>query len=228
MTEYWQGNAETGDKSQWCKQTVKSDDRIKVVTEPVSQGKYSYRVELRPGDNPSGCRATLASGPSGKMGPCHLIKNGDDAFYGWSVYLPSATFKTLDKWRLVLQFKGVHSGSPPVSLNVRGSNWLLNNRPTSSSGELHRWKAPVRKDVWEKFMMHIKWSTDPKIGFLELYYNGTLVLPKLYTSNVHIIDGQIINNFVAIGVYRDSTINVTDVIYHDGFVAGKSYEEVAQ
>lgn len=229
MTEYWRGDAETGNKTQWCKQTAQSDDRIKVVTNPVSQGKYSYRVELRPGDNPSGCRATLASGPSSKVGQCHLIKDGDEAFYGWSVYLPSNSFAKLNKWRLVLQFKGISTGSPPISLNVNGDDWILNNRPTTKSGVLHRWKSTIRKDVWEKFMLHIKWSTNPKIGFLELYYNDRLVLPRLYTSNIHSLsNGKPVDNFVALGIYRDSSINVTDVIYHDGFVAGKSYDEVKQ
>lgn len=228
MTEYWKGDAETGDKSQWCKQTVQTDGRIQVVTSPVSQGKYAYRMELRKGDSPSGCRATLASGPSGKMGPVHLIKSGDEAYYGWSVYLPSVSFVSLDKWRLVLQFKGIHSGSPPISLNVRKDNWLLNNRPTTSSSEIHRWKSPVKKNVWEQFMMHIKWSQDPKVGFIELYYNGTLVLPKLFTSNIHVYNGVPVNNFVAIGIYRDSSIVPTDILYHDGFVAGRSYDEVSQ
>jgi hypothetical protein len=229
VTEYWKGDAETGDKSQWAKQTVKEDSRIQVVTNQVTQGKYSYRVELRPGDNPSGCRATLASGPSGKMGPVHLIRDGEEAFYGLSVYLPSATFSTLDKWRLVLQFKAYpDTGSPPISLNIKGNNWLLNYRPTATSSVLHKAKFPLTKDRWEKFMFNIKWSKDPKVGFIELYYNGDLVVPKFNTSTIHVKSGTPSINFVALGLYRDSSIKVTDVIYHDGFVAGKSYEEVAQ
>lgn len=228
MTEYWRGDAETGDKSQWCKQTVKSDDRIQVVTSPVSQGNYSYRVELRKGDNPSGNRSTLASGPTGNMGTPHLIKNGEEAFYGFSVLLPSESFTNLTKWRLVLQFKAHDTGSPPISINLKGVNWLLNYRPTASSSVLHKWKAPFRKDVWEKFMMHIGWSTDPKVGFIEMYLNNELVVPKFNTSTIHVKSGKIYDNFVALGLYRDSSIPVTDVIYHDGFVAGASYDEVRQ
>lgn len=225
MTEYWRGDAESGDKSQWCKQTVKSDDRIQVVTSPVSQGNYSYRVEVRKGDNPSGNRATLASGPVCE--DAHLIKNGEEAFYGFSVFLPS-TFTTLDKWRLVIQFKAHDTGSPPISINLRGINWLLNYRPTATSNVLHKWKAPFRKNVWEKFMLHVNWNTDPRIGFIELYLNDNLVVPKFHTSTIHIQNGRPVDNFVALGLYRDSSIAVTDVIYHDGFVAGRSYEEVSQ
>jgi hypothetical protein len=228
VTEYWRGDAETGDKSQWCRQTAQTDSRIQVVTNPISQGNYAYRMELRYGDNPSGCRSTLASGPTSKLGTCHLIKSGDEAFYGWSVFLPSDSVIKSDKWRLVLQFKGIGSGSPPVSLNLNNDAWILNNRPTTSSGNLHIWKAPARKDVWEKFMMHIKWSENPKIGFLELYYNDGLVLPQKFTSTIHIKDGKPVTNFVALGLYRDSSIKQTDILYHDGFVAGQSYEEVKQ
>lgn len=228
MTEYWKGDAETGDKSQWAKQTVKEDSRIQVVTNQVNQGNYSYRVELRPGDNPSGCRATLASGPSGKMGPVHMIRDGDDAYYGLSVYLPSQTFVTLDKWRLILQFKAPDTGSPPISLNIRGNNWLLNYRPTATSSVLHKAKFPLTKDRWEKFMMHIKWSKDPKIGSIEMYCNGNLIVPTFNTSTIHVLSGKVYENFVALGLYRDSSIKVIDVIYHDGFVVGKSYDEVSQ
>lgn len=228
MIDSWRGDGETGNKSQWCKQTVQSTDRIRVVTSPTSQGNYSYRVELRPGDNPSGCRSTLASGVSGNLGQCHLMRDGDEGFYGWSVFLPSATFVKLDKWRLVLQFKGINTGSPPISLNVKNDKWLLNYRPTTSSGVLHKWTAPFRQNIWEKFSAHIKWSTDPRVGFVELYYNSNLVVPKFNTSTIHVKNGQPVNNFVAIGIYRDSSIGVTDVIYHDGFAAGASYEDVAQ
>jgi hypothetical protein len=231
MTEFWRGDGETADKKkEWAKQTVAADNRIQISGSPVSQGQYSYRVELQPGDNPSGCRATLASGMTSQRGwsPAHLIKNGDEAYYGFSIYLPSDTFKKLDKWRLLLQFKGQNSGSPPIALNVSNDTWLLNSRPTVKSSNLHIWKAPVIKDAWEKFMMHVKWSTDPKVGFIELYYNGQLVLPQLYTSTIHVKDGKPVTNFVALGIYRDSSISVTDVVYHDGFVAGQSYEEVAQ
>jgi hypothetical protein len=228
MTDFWRGDAETGDKSQWCKQTVQSDDRIQVTQNVVSQGLYSYRVELRPGDSPSGCRATLASGPTSRLGTCHQIVDGDEAFYGLSVYLPSDTFTKQDKWRLVIQFKAHNTGSPPVSLNVRADNWLFNYRPTASSSVLHKEKFPVNKDSWEKFVLHAKWSSDPKIGFLELWRNGNIVVPKFFTSNIHIKNGQKVPNFVAIGLYRDSGIKVTDVIYHDGFVAAPTFEEAAQ
>lgn len=226
MTEYWRGDAETGDKSQWCKQTVKVDDRIRVVTTPVNQGQYSYRVELRKGDNPSGNRSTLATGPN-----CdgeHLIKNGDEAFYGFSVFIPATSFAIVNKWRLVLQFKAHDTGSPPISINVRGINWLLNYRPTSTSNVLTKWRKPFRKNVWEKFMFHIGWSTDPRVGFIEMYLNNILVVPKFNTATIHIQDGSPVDNFVALGLYRDSSIPSTDVIYHDGFVAGRSYEEVNQ
>jgi hypothetical protein len=77
-------------------------------------------------------------------------------------------------------------------------------------------------------MMNIKWSRDPKVGSIELYLNERLVVPKFNTATIHVKDGKPCVNFVALGLYRDSSIKTTDVIYHDGFVAGRSYDEVRQ
>lgn len=231
MTEYWKADAESGDKRlEWAKQTVAADDRIKIVSSPVTQGTKSYRVELRHGDNPSGCRAMVATGPSAMKGwgPVHILKPNDEAYYGFSVLLPSATFPKLDRWRLLIQWKGIHTGSPPVSLNIKSDKWLLNNKPTASGSIIHRWTSLVHKDAWEKFVLHAKWSSDPKVGFIELYYNGQMVLPKLMTSTMHIVNGQTVNNIISYGIYRDSSITSTDVVFHDGFVVGKTYDEVTQ
>lgn len=229
MTEYWAAHGETGDLSEWCQVIRAAEDRVRVVTSPGNEGNYSYRFEIRPGDEPSGARAMLNSGISQSDGEnCHLIQEGDEAFYGWSVYLRYGNFDKSDKWRLVLQFKGIHTGSPPVSLNVRNDNWLLNYRPNVESGVLHKWTAPVKKGKWEAFGIHVKWSSNPEEGFIEFKYNGEIVVPKFYTANIHIENGSPVPNVVALGIYRDSTHTTTDVLYHDGFIAGASWEEVAQ
>lgn len=225
--EYWKGDAETGDLSQWSKVVQAAPDRIQVITSPVSQGKYAYRFELRDGDDASGERVQLDSGISG--GPnSHYISDGDEAFYGVSFYLPSASLPKIAKWRLFLQFKGIHTGSPPVAISHNADEWRLYYRPNTSSDNLLKWRTPDRKDVWEKFMFRIKWSKDPQVGFIEMYYNGVLAVPKFYTSNIHVQGGVPIRNIVDIGIYRDAGITSTDVIYIDNFVAGRSYDEVKQ
>lgn len=227
--EYWRGDAETGDLSQWAKVIRAETDRIQVVTNPVSNGKYSYRFELRGEDSTYGERVQLDSGISGGAN-AHYIKDGDEGYYGCSFYLPSDSLAKNTNWRQFLQFKGIHTGSPPLQIGFNNDNWRLYYRPTNDVSNIMKWQSPspARKNVWEKFTFHIKWSADPKVGFFEAYYNNTLVVPKFYTSLIHIQDGKKIDNVVDIGIYRDSAISTTDIIYIDNFVAGRSYDEVKQ
>lgn len=223
--DYWKGDAETG-LSAWAKIVEAQPGRVSVVADPAGLGK-AFRFELRPGDDAYGSRVQLDSGISGGAN-AHYINDGDEGFYGCSFYLPSATLAKVAKWRQFLQFKGMHSGSPPVQIGFNDDNWKLYYRPTITSSNLLKWQTPSKKGVWEKFMFHIKWSHDPNVGFIEMYYDGALVVPKFYTSNIHVENGVSIRNIVDIGIYRDGSITTTDIIYIDGFIAGRSYTEVKQ
>lgn len=228
MTDYFVAHES---KSEWTKQTVAEDNRIQVVTNPVLKGQNSFRVEVRPGDNPSGCRATLATGPAkGNLGgEPHIYRTGDEVYFGLSVYLPSQSFIKLNKWRLLLQLKSQQdTGSPPVSLNIRNGNFILNNRPNVQSGENHLWRSAASYDTWERFILHVKFSNDPSVGFLELIRNDTVALPTKMTSTQHVVNGNPVNIFVALGLYRDASITQTDVMYHDGFTASQTLEGAKQ
>lgn len=224
--DYWRGDGEAGLEA-WAKIVEAAPGRISVVSDPIGQRGKVFRFELRGDDVTYGERVQLDSGISGGTN-AHYINDGDEAFYGCSFYLPSNSLAKIAKWRQFLQFKGMHTGSPPVQIGFNDDNWRLYYRPTITSDNLLKWQTPSRKNVWEKFMFHIKWSQDPKVGFIEMYYNGSLVVPKFFTSNIHVENGIAIRNIVDIGDYRDSSIATTDILYIDGFVAGKSYTEVEQ
>lgn len=222
----WVGDAETGDLSQWQDITQAAPGRISIVTAPVDQGKYAYRFELRPGDDAYGSRVQLGTGISGGV-KAHYINNGDEGYYGVSIRLPS-NLATVEDWRQYAQWKGIHTGSPPLQISHNNNKWRLYYRPnTLSDKNILKWEAPDRKDVWERFTFHIKWSVDPKVGFIEMKYNGALVVPLFYTSNIHMKDGKPVSNIVNIGIYRSSSIKSTDVVHIDNYVEGTSWEAVA-
>jgi hypothetical protein len=223
---YWKGDAETGDLSQWCNITRAAPDRIQVITNPVHQGSYAYRFELRANDVTYSERVVLNQGlPEGP--DCMYEVNGEEKYYGWSVYLP-ANFPKYSSWSLVAQWKGIHTGSPPIQLGLNNDEWRLYYRPNTSSGNILKWSTPVVKGKWERFVMHVKWSTDPSVGFIELWHDGVKVVPLFHTSNVHISGGEPVKNFVEIGHYRDSGIDYNVVLYIDGFTVGTTYNSVVQ
>lgn len=217
----WSGDAESGDLSQWCNVNEAVKGRITVVDSPVAQGNHAYRFQLNNGDSIFGTeRVTLSQQCEGRY-----EIDGQEKYYGWAVMLPNEyPFNT--SWSLVVQWKGIHTGSPPIQLSQTSGNWQLTYRPTASSSNTVKWKTPVNKGQYEKFVMHVKWSTDPTVGFIELWYNGKLVVPKFYTSTIHLDGGVPVKNYVAMGLYRDATISTDVILYHDAFTVGRTFASV--
>ena len=71
-------------------------------------------------------------------------------------------------------------------------------------------------------MLHVKWSADKKVGFVELYHNGKLALPRTYGANQF---GKELN-YLKMGLYRDDAIRPRPVVYHDGFVMASTLADV--
>ena len=72
------------------------------------------------------------------------------------------------------------------------------------------------------FVLHVKWSSDPKVGFIELYHDGKIVIPKKYVATQ--FSGQ--RNYLKMGLYRDASISPEGIVYHDGFTQATSLEDV--
>src|SRR5271163_1487540 len=76
----WRGDFETGTTEQW-KGAPKSDS-VKVVTEPVREGKYALRID---GTN------AAKKGDRDRIEFQHQPKQtseGTERYFGWSIYLP--------------------------------------------------------------------------------------------------------------------------------------------
>jgi hypothetical protein len=84
------------------------------------------------------------------------------------------------------------------------------------------WRAPLVRGVWQDFVFHVKWSPDPKVGFVELYHNGTLVQPRRYIATQY--PGTL--NYLKMGLYRNENISQTGVLYHDGLIMAKQLSDV--
>lgn len=209
----WSGDFETGDKSQWSRAQEVSADRMTVITSPVRQGGYALRVEVRQGDDPidsSGNRAELVwTEPE---------VEGNERWYAWSTLWPD-DYPSADTWQLFTQWHhSGNSGSPPVEFYVRGEELRLRLNASTVV-----WTAPLTRGVWHDFLFHVKWSSDPAEGFVELWYDGELVLPLTYGANM--FAGQ--DNYLKQGLYRNEIISEVGVLFHDGMTAGTTREDVA-
>lgn len=116
------------------------------------------------------------------------------------------------------------------------------NRVGLSRDKTHGYDTPweMTRDVakgtaWEDFVFHVKFSPDPKVGFVEIWHNGTKQKfkdgsDKLFYATL----AKGINwepggsNSMFINQYRDSKAMGTVTIYHDEVLVGKTYESVAR
>jgi hypothetical protein len=208
----WRGNFETGDRSQWSGAEMVSADRLQVVEAPVREGRFALKAIVHQYDNPihaSGNRNELFYNSNEPM--------GSEYFYRWSTMF-DASFPSHPSWNLFTQWhqSALCCGSPPVSFYVRGERIYLGimDQPV--------WSVPLNRGVWNDFIFHVRWSDNPGVGFIELYYNGELVVPR--RSAATNMPGQL--NYLKQGLYRDEAIAPDGIVYHDAMVQATSLADV--
>ncbi|WPB75864.1 polysaccharide lyase [Archangium violaceum] len=210
----WRGDFETGNTSQWDREQTVSSSRLLVVSSPAREGRYALKTTVRQGDNPIN-----ASGNRNELLYLDREPAGSEFFYKWSTLFPQS-FPRSPKWQIFTQWHhDGNGGSPPLEFYVVDDQLRL--RVGGASGKII-WRAPLQREQWNDFVLHVKWSPDPKAGFIELYHNGKVVVPLMKVATQY--SGQL--NYLKLGLYRDASISPEGVVFHDGFVQATRLEDV--
>ncbi|HEX8437824.1 polysaccharide lyase [Archangium sp.] len=208
----WKGDFETGDTSQYTSAQRVSADRLQVVTSPVLQGRHALKATVRQGDDPIN-----ASGNRNELIYQGREKEGSEYYYRWQVLFP-ADYPSAKAWQVFTQWH--HNGccgSPPVEFFVYGEEIRL-----TLTNSVTPWQTKLVRGVWQDFVFHVKWSSDPNVGFVELWHNGRLVLAKSKHATMYAGDGI----YLKLGLYRNDTVQPVGVVYHDGFVQATRLADV--
>ncbi|WP_407736329.1 heparin lyase I family protein [Hyalangium sp.] len=210
----WKGDFETGNLSQWSRQQSVASDRLLVVSDVVREGRYALKATVHKGDNP-----ISASGNRNEVLYLSRETPGQEYFYKWSTMFPS-DYPSANTWQLFAQWhQDGCCGSPPLEFYLQGEEMRM--RVGGSSGRV-LWHSPLQRAHWNDFVLHVKWSADSKAGFVELYKDGKLVVPKTMVATQFGSE----KNYLKLGLYRDASISQTASVYHDGFVMGTSLADV--
>jgi polysaccharide lyase-like protein len=205
----WRGDYETRDLSQWDRVDGLMS-RLTIVSSPVHQGSYALRTVLRAGD-------VANNGTRNELVLLQPQTEGMDRYYAWSTMF-DASYPSADTWQVFTQWH--HSGccgSPPVELDVVGEKVQLtiNTRAV--------WTAPLVRSVWHDFVVRVRWSANPDLGLVELWYDGRKVVDRLAAQTLYA--DQIA--YLKQGLYRDASIQADGVVYHDGMTIGTTLADVA-
>lgn len=233
----WIGDVETGDLSQF-KDTpwnvTRGGEPPRVVDDPqlVRQGRYAVRVAI-PSEETGDKKDGACCDPRSELEPnIGNIQDGDDLWFGFSS-MPAADFPIDADWQVITQWKQRADGSPPVSFKVKDGQYLL------SGGAGHpdepepydKVLAPVAPGQWSDWVVHIKFSPEPKDGFVEVWQNGRQVLerfsPESGTMYPPKKGDKEAESYLKTGYYRNGSISRPGVLYFDAWRVGTSREAVA-
>jgi Polysaccharide lyase len=187
-----------------------SNDRIRAVASPVAEGKLAGRFEVQQGDNPTSC-----CGDRSEFLISTNEKDGDERWYTWATLFDDS-FPTGGGWQVVTQWHSAVDGVPPMGFYAEdGTFYLRTSQDTGGNGIKRFWETKIQKNVWYRIKLHVKWSSNASVGYVEMWVNGQLVTPKTFTRNMY--PGN--TNYFKQGYYRQDSIGGTGVVFHDGFRA---------
>jgi len=210
-TETWRGDMETGNLSQWSFQL--NGEGLSVVDDVVLYGKHAAKVEITADDLWSNGlnRVELQRKPAPE-----LTRNGTEAYFGWSLYLPKALTEAdhqLGYWETQQTYTQV------MSLHARGTNLSF----STSQPAIEHWRGEGRLTPgrWHRVVYHVVWSDQADSGKVSLWFDAEKVVDNAAARTY--LDQPA---FIQIGILRD-TIDDQETLYLDEAFEGSSFDDVA-
>lgn len=213
-------------------ESVDQTTRLQIVDDPIIPGTPTLRVEVRQGD--------LVAGTNGVRAELWKEENeqeGVERWYAWRTLFP-ADFPSFDQWAVWCQWHQAYlppvppstewttaGVSPPVEFAL-GKGKLCFNLNDVNAGARTLWTAPIPRGRWMDVILHVRWSLDPTLGFVEVYIDGKVVVPKTFAATNFKHSPPLPPNYLKFGFYRARDIAPTTVIYHQSFRSSDALADV--
>src|SRR4051794_8018389 len=84
----WTANAERPEIQEWSNHSCQNGNRVNEVGTPAAQGRRSYRIDVRDGDDAYGERCELGQANPHRDG-FPLFHEGEERWIGYQMYLPA-------------------------------------------------------------------------------------------------------------------------------------------
>ena len=228
------GDFETGDLSQWA-ENQSCPSGVTIVTSPVRSGTYAAKFTVADSDTNAKCPDVPTASPRAQLVSRDLFVEGDEYYIAFSTFFP-ADFPTPTDWFQVAEIYGPpFGGSPSMGFDLDGNRLVFERDPTHNYDRPWKASSDIAKGAaWEDIVAHVKFSTDPTVGFIEIWYNG---VKQTFTNGKQRLyydtlvpgvnwDGQS-PNAVFMNQYRSSNSPLgTVTLYHDEVRVGTTYRSV--
>ena len=170
----------------WFERSITQTWSANISTEKKRAGSGALRFELRKSDSKLGYRTELGQEPG----------TDKEVWYGFSNFFPKEYTKDPIA-EIIAQFnsrpdlnKGEAWRSPPLALGIMNDRFILDMRSdanaiTKGQPKMTRLDlGPVDKEVWNDWVIHVKWAWD-NTGILEIWKNNKLVVSRKNMPNAY-------------------------------------------
>jgi hypothetical protein len=232
----WQAGFEGGLLDGWrgIQQLETTANTARTDTKAPREGERSARFEVQPGDLVPGGTARQqiwdAKTPDGSL--LHFTE-GQDLYFGFSLRLREDYPMDPGKWQVLASWYSGSRGQGPLKLSTSFERDSF--RLEGPNGNAVYWRGPVVKGVWLDFVVRVKFSTDPAVGFLEVWYKRPQdsALVKQTMSNgtqrqrFATLGTGATYAYLKAGLYRDRSFTTPSVAWFDAWRIARSLEGAA-
>jgi hypothetical protein len=232
----WHSGFEGGLLDGWrgIQQLETTANTARTDTDAPREGLRSARFEIQPGD------ALLSDGTARQQiwdaknpdGSFLRFTEGQDLYFGFSLRLREDYPMDPGKWQVLASWYS-GSGQGPLKLSTAFESDQF--RLEGPNGNTVYWRGPVVKGAWLDFVVRVKFSTDPTVGFIEVWYKRPQdsALVKQTMSNgtqrqrFATMESTASYSYLKAGLYRDRSFTTPSVAWFDAIRFGDSLKAAA-
>jgi len=231
----WQAGFEGGLLDEWVaiQQDESTTNKARIDTDFSREGLQSARFEIQPGDAHPG-DGTARQKLRGAKKPDGIelrFTEGQDRYFGFSLRLREDYPMDPGKWQVLAGWVSTFPNPLKLSTSFETNQFRLEGQ----DGSTIYWKGPVVKGAWLDFVVRVKFSTDPAVGFLEVWYKRPQdsALVKQTMSNgtqrqpFATMESTASYSYLKAGLYRDRSFTTPSVAWFDAWRIARSLEAAA-
>ena len=155
-------------------------------------------------------------------------KEGDDAYFGFAWNLPADFPVNADGWQVVAQWKNDGDGSPPIEIKVDHGQFVLDGGAGGDDPRANYFTQPIGPAVTGQqtdVVLHIHFSTDPTKAQVDAWMNGQKRIDAFHPPGGTRYSND--DSYLKTGIYRDTAIDQTAVLYLIDARVARSYDSAA-
>jgi hypothetical protein len=214
-TLYWEANTANGTSVFAGLDIDETGGTVTVVSDPL--GKFGNVYQFYLPDEPEGFgKERTESSGTATNGVAFQMSYNTGYYIGWrAMWNPMP----IDPgWVALMQMHGygVSGQGAPLVLRAVNGDGNLYMQANANGVDTNFWHMPFRGDVWQGFVVHVFLSTNPAVGYVEMWVNGVPQVfnngqTRWYTPTWDNADGKWQDSYNKLkwGVYRSGAMDGT-------------------